>query len=116
MCRSSPGGRASGRSDSGEGFRPSHAAAERVETRFELIDYLTRLDAREDVLAELLRLKAELPPDRTAAMRRVADLFVQHGVTDLAIAALEPAVLVSPRDVELLAHYGDLQLSAGRSV
>lgn len=94
---------------------PSDALAERMNTRFELIEYLTRLNASDEVLAELLRLKAELPPGQTAAGRRVADLLVQAGARDLAIDLLSAAAINAPRDVPLLAHLAGMQSMAGRT-
>jgi tetratricopeptide (TPR) repeat protein len=87
---------------------------ERIDTRFELIEYLARLNAREEVLAELVRLKAELPPARTAAARRVADLLVAAGAPDLALDTLGAAAMTAPKDVELLAHLSDVQADRGR--
>lgn len=92
---------------------PGDAVAERNSTRFEFIDYLTRIGARDEVLPELLRLRAELPSGRTAAARRAADLLVERGAGDLAIETLRTAALTAPRDVELLAHLADLQSNAG---
>jgi tetratricopeptide (TPR) repeat protein len=92
---------------------PGDGVAERNSTRFEFIDYLTKIGARDEVLAELLRLRAELPSGRTAAARRAADLLVERGAGDLAIETLRTAVLTAPRDVELLVHLADLQSNAG---
>lgn len=92
---------------------PPYAATERIDTRFELIDYLARLNAREERIAELLRLNAELPPARTAAARRVADLLIESGAPDMALETLATAAVTAPHDVELLAHLADLQLERG---
>lgn len=86
---------------------------QRIETRFEFIEFLTTHQAREEVLAELLRLRAELPPGQTAAIRRTADLLVAQGVSALAIEMLRTATLSSPRDVNLLAHLADVQMEQG---
>lgn len=94
---------------------PEAAPNGRIETRFELIDYLTRTGAREEVIAELLRLKTELPPGETASLRRVATLLAEQGITDLAIETLMAARAAAPKDAELRAHLADLQLSAGRT-
>jgi hypothetical protein len=95
---------------------PSDSPSGRLDTRFELIDYLTAHGSRDEVLAELLRLKSELPPARTAAVRRVADLLVKAGADTDAIDLLRTATAQAPRDVELLAHLADLQAAAARSV
>lgn len=94
---------------------PGDALSDRMDTRFELIEYLTRLDAREEILAELLRLKSELPAGQTVAARRVADLLARHGAPELAIDTLDSAVTNAPRDVDLLEHLASLQMNAGRS-
>jgi tetratricopeptide (TPR) repeat protein len=88
---------------------------ERLDTRFELIDYLTTVKMHEEMLPELLRLKAELPPARTADARRVAALLVEAGAPDRAIELLRAASAEAPRDVELLAHLADVQAAATRS-
>lgn len=94
---------------------PADTTADRIETRFELVEYLSGVGAREDVLAELLRLKAELPPGQTAAARRVADLLVRAGAEDRAIELLQAAAIAAPRDVELLMHTADVQAAGGRT-
>ena len=92
---------------------PDDRAAERIDTRFEFIDFLADHEAREEVLAELLRLRSELPPGRTAAVRRTADLLSRQGADALAIDMLRTATISSPRDVDLLAHLADLQAAQG---
>lgn len=92
---------------------PGDGVAERNATRFELIDYLTKIGARDEVLPELLRLRAELPTGRTSAARRAADLLVGFGAADLAIETLRTTALTAPKDVELLAHLAELQSNAG---
>ena len=93
---------------------PGDGVAERNSTRFEFIDYLTKNGARDEVLPELLRLRAELPSGRTAAARRAANLLVEYGAGDLAIETLRTTALTAPRDVELLAHLAELQSHAGQ--
>lgn len=88
---------------------------ERVATRFELVEYLMRTGDREEVLSEVLQLRAELPPRRTADMRRIAGLLAQHGAGGLALETLSAAASASPRDVELLTQLSDEQLSQGRT-
>jgi Flp pilus assembly protein TadD len=92
---------------------PGDGVAERNATRFEFIEYLTRIGARDEVLPELLRLRAELPSGRTSAARRAADLLVHFGAADLAIETLRTTVMTAPKDVELLAHLAELQANAG---
>jgi Flp pilus assembly protein TadD len=94
---------------------PGDPLAGRVATRFELVDYLRHLGAREEMLAELLRLKSELPAGDTTDLRRVADLLVHADAVDPAIDALHVAAEATPRDVELLAQLADTESRAGRS-
>jgi tetratricopeptide (TPR) repeat protein len=93
---------------------PADRGAERIATRFEFIGYLTTLNAREEVLAELLRLRSELPSGQTAAVRRTADLLAAQGAGTLAIDMLRSAAASAPRDVDLLAHLADLQTDQGQ--
>lgn len=94
---------------------PDDPLAGRIQTRFELLEYLTRLNAREEILAELLRLKSELPPGQTANQRRVAQWLLESGAPDLGIELLRTASVAAPRDVELLAHLADAEATTGRS-
>ena len=89
---------------------PEAAAAERIATRFEVIDHLRRAGARDEVLAELIRLKAEVPPSDTAATRRIAALLLEQGAAGLAIQTLEAAAAAAPKDAQVLAHLADVQL------
>jgi Flp pilus assembly protein TadD len=92
---------------------PGDGVAERNATRFEFIEYLTTIGARDEVLPELLRLRAELPSGQTASARRAADLLVNFGAAGLAIDTLKTTALTAPKDVELLAHLAELQANAG---
>jgi tetratricopeptide (TPR) repeat protein len=93
---------------------PDGAVEERIATRFELVDYLRRADARAEAVAELLTLKAELPPGQIAAARRVAVLLAGEGQLAPAIDLLTASVVTAPRDPQLLAHLAELQANAGR--
>jgi tetratricopeptide (TPR) repeat protein len=93
---------------------PGDAVSGRIETHFEYIDYLTRIGATQEVLPELLQLRAELPPGQVAATRRAAELLASRGAPDLAIETLNTAVLTAPRDVDLLAQLADLEVQVGR--
>jgi tetratricopeptide (TPR) repeat protein len=87
----------------------------RMDARFELAEYLQAHGTRDDMLAELLRLKAELPEDATAAARRLAGLLLQAAAPDHAIDVLRPAVATNPRDVELLAALAEAYVRTGQS-
>ncbi len=94
---------------------PGDSIAGRIDTRFELHDFLRREGAREEALAELLRLKAEVPAAHTAVQRRLAALLVDAGAPEEAIGTLETAAAAAPRDVELLAQLARAELQAGRT-
>lgn len=93
---------------------PEGASSERLETRFELVEYLTTLGARDETVAELLRVTTELPAGQTAAARRAADLLARLGADRLALDVLGAAAIAAPRDPDLLAHLADRQAAAGR--
>jgi tetratricopeptide (TPR) repeat protein len=93
---------------------PVEDGAARTETRFELVDYLAQTGSRDEVLAELLRLTAELPAGQTAASRRAADLLVAHGAPALAADALRGALRTAPADPNLLAHLAEIETSIGQ--
>jgi tetratricopeptide (TPR) repeat protein len=95
---------------------PGNESPERVATRFEFVQYLTRSGDQAEVLSELLRLRAELPPSRTADARRTAELLAQHGAGALGLETLAAAAAASPRDVDLLAQLAEQQLKAGQTV
>lgn len=95
---------------------PGDQLTGRIETRFELIEYLRSIGAREEVLAELLRLKTEIPPEQTAVERRLSEMLVTAGAVTDAIDVLRRAAVSAPKDVELLAHLARTELDAGRSV
>jgi tetratricopeptide (TPR) repeat protein len=93
---------------------PAAPADERITTRFELIEYLRRVARREEVVAELLTLKAELPPGQISAARRVAGLFAEAGEIAAAIDVLNASLATAPRDAELLVQLAGLQADSGR--
>jgi tetratricopeptide (TPR) repeat protein len=93
---------------------PVAALEERIATRFELTDYLRRVSRPEEVVAELLTLKAELPPGQIAAARRVADLLAESNELTAAIDLLSASTAAAPRDAQLLAQLAEVQVSAGR--
>lgn len=88
-------------------------ARQRLATRLELIDYLGTIDARIDVLPELLRVQQELPKGDTVLARRVANQLREHEALDAAVAVLAEAARQTPRDAALLIHLADLQVAAG---
>lgn len=94
---------------------PGDPAAARLETRFELLEFLMEHDARDDALVELLQLKAELRPQQSEAIRRVADQLVQVGAPQSALELLREGAAAAPKDVELLAHLARHERAAGET-
>jgi tetratricopeptide (TPR) repeat protein len=93
---------------------PDDMPEARIETRFELVDHLRRFDNADPVRAELLRLKTDVPPDRTATHRRIAQLLADTGASEEAIESLRTAAAAAPRDVGVLADLAAIQTTAGR--
>ena len=87
----------------------------RLGARFELAEYLTTRAARQDVLAELLRLKADIPEGATMEQLRLAELSLRAEAPDVAIDALQAALVNRPRDVFVLATLAEAEIAAGRS-
>ena len=91
------------------------SSSARIDTRFEFVGYLKSQGAPDEILPELLRLKTDVPAGETEAVRRVADLLIEHGALQAAQDMLRNASIAAPRDVELLAHLADAQAQAGRT-
>jgi tetratricopeptide (TPR) repeat protein len=70
---------------------PDEPSAGRITARFELADYLLAHGAREEVLAELLRLKAEVGADDLASHFRLAALLLRAAAPDVAADVLMTA-------------------------
>jgi tetratricopeptide (TPR) repeat protein len=82
---------------------PGNELDGRVETRFELVEFLGEAAIRDEVLAELLRLKVEVPPARTADVRRLSTLLADAGRLQDAGDVLHAARQTAPADQALLA-------------
>jgi tetratricopeptide (TPR) repeat protein len=91
---------------------PEHG---RLTARFELAEYLQAHGTRDELLAELLRLKAERPQDDGRTARRLGDLLLQAAAPEHAIDVFRSAVDATPEDVGLLAALADAQVRSGRS-
>jgi tetratricopeptide (TPR) repeat protein len=85
----------------------------RVDTRFELVEHLHRSAGSDTLYAELLRLEADVPPNRTALRRRIARMFSDAGAADAAADTLREAAAAAPRDVQLLTELADMEVAAG---
>lgn len=82
---------------------PTDAPTAHLDARFELAGLLQRTAAREEVLAELLRLKSDVPAEATAAMRRLAAFFLDAGHLQDANDVLRAAERRAPDDAALRA-------------
>ncbi|HEY8535753.1 MAG TPA: tetratricopeptide repeat protein [Vicinamibacterales bacterium] len=96
------------------GVWPDGAPDNRMAIRFELIEFLEDHGTREEVVAELLRLKAELPPEDVDGARRTAARLVNAGALDAAIQLLQATRAAVPDDVELLSDLAAAEAAAGR--
>jgi Flp pilus assembly protein TadD len=95
---------------------PDAQSLERLTARFELAAYLRKSGSREELLAELLRLKAEVAADDVVSARRLADLFVGAGDAQQAIAVMHTAADAAPSDVALLEQLAATEADAGLPV
>jgi tetratricopeptide (TPR) repeat protein len=93
---------------------PDQPIDRRVETRFELVDYLRRTGDTGEQVAELLLLKAEVPQDRVAWQERLATRFLDVDLPGHAIDVLTAASAARPDDATLLAALADAQFADGR--
>lgn len=94
---------------------PDELVTARIETRFELVDFLRGSGSAEDVLPELLRLKVEVRDADAVTHRRLASLLIDSGAPEHAVDVLRQAAGRTPRDVALLAHLAEAQSAAGRN-
>jgi tetratricopeptide (TPR) repeat protein len=94
---------------------PDEPSVGRITARFELADYLLSHGAREEVLAELLRLKAELSADDLPSQLRLATLLLRAETPDVAADVLMTAAEGHPDAAEVLSALADAQSQAGRS-
>lgn len=94
---------------------PGELVTPRIETRFELVDFLRRSNSQEDVLPELLRLKAEVRDADAVTQRRLASLLIESAAPEHAVDVLRHAAGQAPRDVALLAHLADAESAAGHN-
>jgi tetratricopeptide (TPR) repeat protein len=85
----------------------------RVDTRFELAEYLHRIGDTEELVAELLLLKTEVPPERTTLQRRLAELFMEVGLFEQAVDVLGAAAGARKGDASLLGQLAEAQVATG---
>jgi tetratricopeptide (TPR) repeat protein len=84
---------------------PAASARDRREVRFELIDFLFRLDQTGRALSELLAVAADLPDD-AATHVRVGQLFARAGDAQHALDQFQRALRIAPTDATALAGAG----------
>jgi tetratricopeptide (TPR) repeat protein len=94
------------------GVWDSEAVANRVRSRFELVDLLARLGEQHQLLAELLPLQDEAPADM-ANRKRVARLFIDAGAPARAIEIFRDLLRKDPNDAESYAGIGEAELAQG---
>ena len=94
---------------------PDESVGARVGARFELAESLFSHGSTEEVLAELLRLKAELEPGDLASQRRLSALLVRGQAPDLAADVLASVAERDPANADVLSALADAQSQAGRS-
>jgi tetratricopeptide (TPR) repeat protein len=90
----------------------SNPAANRVKTRFELIDLLARLNAKEELLAELLPLQDEAPAD-IENRKRIGRLFIAAGSPSHAADVFRDILRRHPQDPDAFAGLGDADFARG---
>lgn len=95
-----------------DGVWPADPLQNRMETRFELVQFLAQHGARSQAIAELITLQAEAPPDPQAQLR-VADLLLQFGEYARAAKTYGEVLKSSPDDVHALSGAGEAALALG---
>jgi tetratricopeptide (TPR) repeat protein len=85
------------------------ARSHRVAARFELVELLAAEHARPELLAELLPLEAEAPPD-APTRERIARLFLAAGSPAHAIAILGALVRLNRGDADAYEGLGEAEL------
>lgn len=91
---------------------PEDAAANRVRTRFELVDLLASRDRKSEMLAELLPLEEEAPQD-AAARLRIGRLFVEAGAPRRAADIFRALLRRRPQDGEAYGGLGEAEFELG---
>ena len=94
------------------GIWDQEPAANRVRSRFELVDVLARMGAQRELLAELLPLQDQAPTDRETR-RRIAYLFLDAGAPTRAIEIFRGLLREHGRDAGTYAGLGEAELARG---
>ena len=93
------------------GIWDSDTTANRVRSRFELVEVLAGMGARRELLAELLPLQGQAPTDRQTR-RRIARLFLEAGAPTRAIEIYQ-TLLQQGEDAATYAGLGEAELARG---
>lgn len=91
---------------------PRDAEANRIAARFELIDLLVKLDAKQELLAELLPLQDE-PLTDPATRARIARLFLVAGSPDRAAGLFRRILRHEHQDAGAYAGLGEAEFARG---
>ncbi len=89
------------------------AAARRRDARFELVQFLTRIHAQPQVLAELISLEAEAGGD-DAVQHRLAKLFLDADSPARAAAVYHALLAKNPDDASAYEGLGEAEMRAGQ--
>ncbi len=88
------------------GLWPSRPIQNRIDTRFELVDYIAKTGTHQQLVAELVQLQSDLPDD-PALKQRVAELFLSAGTPRQAADLYRDVVRAQPRNAKAWAGLGE---------
>jgi tetratricopeptide (TPR) repeat protein len=91
---------------------PGDAASHRVSARMELIDLLARMNQKQELLAELISLQAETPPN-DEIQKRLGKLFLLAGSPARAAGVYEDLAAKDPTDIAAYEGLGEAELEQG---
>lgn len=94
------------------GSWPADAAANRLKTRFELIDLLAQQNSKEELLGELLEVEDQFPRD-FATQLRMGQLFLQAGSAARAAPVFQQVLKEQPENAEAHAGLGESDFDRG---
>lgn len=94
------------------GTWPSGGGADRIQARFELIDFLAKNNQRKQAISELLVL-AEQAPANSEVQKRGGQLLLAFGATRQAADVFHQVLRENHRDAEAAAGLGDAEFSLG---
>ncbi|HEY4359788.1 MAG TPA: tetratricopeptide repeat protein [Bryobacteraceae bacterium] len=88
------------------------AHANQLTARFELTDLLSRQNSKEALLAELLPLQNDAPPD-IPTRKKLGHLFIDAGSPARAAATFRDILRTAPEDPEVHRGLGDAEFASG---